>query len=97
MIYPTIPGNWTYVSDGGYPSQKEHGPYPRVLVAIAYHEHPEWGVGLKLAELRFLNGDKQRPYWVSVDKTLAPIENSAYGVVAWCPPVAMPVWPRPLS
>ena len=69
------------------PDIETYGPYPRVLVATSYHEHLDWGFGIRIAELRFINGDKQRPTWVSADKVLAPIESFAYGVTHWadCP------------
>lgn len=90
MTQPRTPANWINVKDR-LPDLETYGPYPRVIVAIGYHAHPEFGFGQQIAELRFINGDKTRPSWVSTDKNLSPIENSAYGVMFWTDMLADPV------
>lgn len=82
MSQPRIKANWVNVKDR-LPDHETYGPYPRVMVATAYHDHPDWGYGQRLAELRYINGDRSRPLWVSADKAVAPIETTAYGVMWW--------------
>lgn len=65
------------------PDKATYGPYPRAWVAISHHTHPEWGFKLQFGELRHINGDMSRPLWVSTDKAMEPLENSARGVAFW--------------
>ena len=91
MSCPRTPVNWVKASER-LPDLETYGPYPRVLVATSHHAHPEWGFGLQFAELRFINGDKSRPTWVSVHKrdNLQPVETTAFGVTHWADPPADP-------
>lgn len=85
MSTPTTPVEWVSCKER-LPDLKTHGPYPRVLVAISHHQHPEYGHGVLLAELRFVNGDKNRPLWLSTDSRHEPIENCVRGVTHWANP-----------
>lgn len=86
---------WVPVAEG-LPTTEEFGPYPHVIVALACKGHPEWGCGMRFAQLRFFGGDKTRPYWCSDTKSPDPIENDAWHVVAWTrPPVAFTLENQP--
>lgn len=91
MSCPRTPVSWVRAADR-LPDLKTYGPYPRVLVATSYHAHPDWGFGIRIADLRFINGDMARPIWVSPMKqdNLQPIETSALGVTHWADPPADP-------
>ena len=90
MSTPRTKTNWIKCTDR-LPDRETYGPYPRVLVATSYSEHPEFGYGLRMAELRFINNDPARPTWVSADKSLQPIESFAYGVTHWADPPSDPM------
>lgn len=82
MKTPTTKVSWVKCSER-LPDVATYGPYPRVLVATSHNGHPDWGYGIRLAELRFINGDPSRPTWLSADKSLAPVETYAFGVTYW--------------
>lgn len=84
MSAPRTPTKWIATSER-LPDTETYGPYPRVLVAISNHNHPEYGFGLRFAELRFINGDRTRPTWVACDRDRTPVETYAYGVTHWAP------------
>ena len=93
MYTPRTHTQWVNTSDR-LPDRDTYGPYPRVMVAISYHNQPDYGFGLRFAELRFINGDPSRPMWLECDKGLAPLETYAYGVTHWAP---LPEDPRAQS
>lgn len=87
--YPTTDVVW-FDADEVLPSKEEHGPYPRVIVATVYVDHPEWGCGQQMAELRYLGKNMNRPVWLE-PKTLKPIENEAICVRYWTLPLTPPI------
>lgn len=90
MSYTTTDVPW-YDADEVLPSKEEYGPYPRVIVALYYVDHPDWGCGQQVAELRYLGKNKNRPVWLSADKNLTPIENEARCVRFWTPMLTPPI------
>lgn len=61
-----------------------------MLVAICYHEHLDWGFGINITELRYINGDRNRPIWVNPSRptNMSPFESmetTVYGVTHWAP------------
>lgn len=86
--YPTTPAQW-FDSDKVLPSQEEHGPYPRVIVALQYVDHPDLGFSQQMAELRYLGKNKSRPVWLDI-KTRAPIETEVLCVRYWANPLVDP-------
>jgi hypothetical protein len=81
---------WNNVHDG-LPSKIDYGPYPRVLVALrCFMESINETVCLITnAELRYFGGDTNRPFWVDL-QNCDPIENSAWHVTHWAPPIEPP-------
>lgn len=77
-------------ADKELPLKEVFGPYPRVIVATQYVDHPEWGFGQQIAELRFLGKNKNRPVWLQPDKSLLPIETEAIVVRYWTPMLTPP-------
>lgn len=62
--------NWIPVTER-LPTKEEYGAYPHVLVTVEYAKHPEYGQGIQIAELRFIGGNLDRPYWVTPGKTVS--------------------------
>lgn len=71
------------------PSTEVYGPYPTVDVIMQCNSarYPDGTVPFQRrvvdAELRFIGGNKSRPYWV--DSKQVPLENDSWFVTHWAP------------
>ncbi len=88
MDYPNNTVPWV---DANYrlPEVSQFGPYPHVIVATQYVDHPQWGFGQQYAELRFLGKNPRRPLWCKPGG-LVPLETEAIVVRYWTPALMPP-------
>jgi len=85
------PAKWRSVKRDGYPSTDDFGPYPKVFVSMVCRGHEDWNPTVRVAELRFFGGDKNRPFWAGLkNENCAPIENDSWYVTHWAPCLRAP-------